>query len=175
MAVWSRIYNLKHLYVIGLGSNQRHPVLGSPRAIIAHAFAALEMPGIDVFAVSPIMDSRPIGPSARQYANAAAILSTDLEPDDILQQLQSIEHHFGRIRKGQNWRARTLDLDILLWSSGIWVSDNPPLSIPHSQLHFRSFVLAPAASIAANWRDPLSGYAIKHLVNRINRSKPLDR
>jgi 2-amino-4-hydroxy-6-hydroxymethyldihydropteridine diphosphokinase len=162
------------LYLIALGSNQRHPLLGTPASIIEHALGALEMPEIDVFARSPIIASRPIGPSARRYANAAAIISTRLKPDEVLQRLQHIEQHFGRIRSGQSWRARTLDLDLILWSGGIWINNNPALAIPHSQLHFRSFVLQPAAAIAADWRDPISGFAIKHLAKRLNRPKPLD-
>ncbi len=165
---------LEHLYLIGLGSNQRHTLIGSPARIIEQALIALEMPEIDVFARSSIISSRPIGPSARLYANAAAIIATSLNPDEILQQLQMIEQHFGRLRRGQNWRSRTLDLDILLWSGGIWCSDAPALAIPHPQLHLRNFVLEPAANIAGNWRDPVSGFAIKHLVKRLNRSKPLD-
>jgi 2-amino-4-hydroxy-6-hydroxymethyldihydropteridine diphosphokinase len=157
-----------------LGSNQRHSLLGAPASIIEHALGALEMPGIDVFARSPIIASRPIGPSTRRYANATAILSTALDPDALLDRLQEIEQHFGRSRSGQRWRSRTLDLDIILWSGGIWISDSPRLSIPHAHMRLRSFVLKPAANIAPDWRDPISGLAIKHLVNRLNRPKPLD-
>jgi 2-amino-4-hydroxy-6-hydroxymethyldihydropteridine diphosphokinase len=132
------------------------------------------MPSIDVFARSAIISSRPIGPSARRYANAAAIIASPFEPDEMLVQLQMIEQHFGRLRRGQNWRSRTLDLDILLWSGGIWCSDSPPLAIPHPHMHLRNFVLNPAASIAGNWRHPISGNTIKHLVKRINRAMPLD-
>ncbi len=165
---------LQHLYLIGLGSNQRHTLIGSPAKIIEQALVALEMPEIDVFARSANIGSRPIGPSARRYANAAAVIATSLNPDELLQQLQMIEQHFGRLRRGQNWRARTLDLDILLWSGGIWCSDSPPLAIPHPHMHLRNFVLEPAASIAGNWRDPVSGKSIKHLVKQLNRAKPLD-
>ncbi len=165
---------LEHLYLIGLGSNQRHTLIGTPAKIIEQALAALEMPEIDVFARSSIVSSRPIGPSKRLYANAAAIIASSLDPVEILRQLQAVEQHFGRLRRGQNWRSRTLDLDILLWSGGIWCSDAPALAIPHPHMHLRNFVLQPAANIASNWRDPVSGFAIKHLVKRINRSKPLD-
>ncbi len=169
-----RTFDLTQLYLVALGSNQRHSLLGAPASIIEQALTALEMPDIDVFARSSIISSRPIGPSIRRYANAAAILSTQLNPDSVLQQLKSIERYFGRSRLGQRWRSRTLDLDIVLWSGGIWISDDPQLSIPHAQMHFRNFVLQPAAQIAPNWSDPISGLAIKHLLNRLNRSKPLD-
>jgi 2-amino-4-hydroxy-6-hydroxymethyldihydropteridine diphosphokinase len=174
MGGWLRISKLQQLYLIGLGCNQRHAVIGSPRAVIAQAIVALEMDDIDVFAVAPVTDSKPIGPSLRQYANTAAIIASALSPPQMLTRLKGIEAHFGRRSGGQKWRSRVLDLDILVWSGGMWVSDNPPLAIPHAQLRKRSFVLGPANKIAPDLRDPVTGLCIKHLFRRLNRPKPLD-
>ena len=130
------------------------------------------MDDIDVFAHSAIVASAPIGPSQRQFANAAALISTPLSPPELLVRLHSIEHHFGRVRRGRAWQARTLDLDILLWSGGIWADDD--LAIPHAAMRIRHFVLMPAAMIAPDWRDPVTGLRICHLQSRNNRPKPLD-
>ena len=43
------------------------------------------------------------------------------------------------------WRARVLDLDIVLWSAGPWASER--LVIPHGEFRRRAFVLGPAAAI----------------------------
>ncbi|MFN0046590.1 MAG: 2-amino-4-hydroxy-6-hydroxymethyldihydropteridine diphosphokinase [Sphingorhabdus sp.] len=174
IAVWRRIYKLTHLYLIGLGSNQPHPLIGNPTQIIHHAIAALEMDDIDVFAESSVITSAPMGPSLRCYANAAAVLSTTLEPSELLMRLHDVESHFGRIRRGQRWGARTLDLDIILWSGGIWASTNPDLSIPHPAMRQRNFVLTPAAMIVPDWRDPLTGLSVRQLQSRFNRPKRLD-
>jgi 2-amino-4-hydroxy-6-hydroxymethyldihydropteridine diphosphokinase len=170
-----RIFDLSHLYLIGIGSNQPHPVIGTPNRIIPHAIAALEMDDIDVFAHSAIIQSSPMGPSSRRFANAAAIVATELDPPALLARLHEIESHFGRVRRGQSWRARVLDLDILLWSGGMWADSNPALFIPHPGLRSRGFVLTPAAMIAPDWRDPVSGHNIRHLQSRFNRPKALDR
>jgi 2-amino-4-hydroxy-6-hydroxymethyldihydropteridine diphosphokinase len=172
--VWPRIFDLEHFYLIALGSNQRHATLGAPQCIIEQAFVALEMGDIDVFATSRIIRSAPVGPSHRQYANAAVIIASDLSPPALLTRLKSIEAHFGRRVKGQRWRARALDLDIILWSGGIWSGDRPALSIPHPHMGHRHFVLGPASEIAANWRDPLSGFTIKHHFHRLMHPNPLD-
>jgi 2-amino-4-hydroxy-6-hydroxymethyldihydropteridine diphosphokinase len=164
-----------HLYLIALGSNQRLPLFGGPERVLEQAVAALETADVDVFAVSPTMRSAAIGPSRRCYANAAAIVSTSLAPPELLAMLQSVEAHFGRRRRGQHWQARTLDLDILLWSGGIWSSDGPALAIPHYAMRERGFVLGPAQAIAPDWRDPLSNLTIRQLFHRFNRSKQLDR
>ncbi len=174
MADLSRIFKLSHLYLIGLGSNQPHSLIGKPAKVIKQAIAALEMADIDVFAHSVVIGSAPVGPSQRRYANAAAIVSTDLHPPALLLRLLEIEAHFGRIRRGQQWQARVLDLDILLWSGGIWADTNPELAIPHPALRIRGFVLTPAAMIAPDWRDPVTGLTIRQLQSRFNRPKPLD-
>jgi 2-amino-4-hydroxy-6-hydroxymethyldihydropteridine diphosphokinase len=167
--------NTKHLYLIALGSNQRHELAGSPQNMLEQAIEALEMPDIDVFAQSSIIQSAAIGASRRRYANAVAVISCDLDPPTLLRRLQSIETHFGRRRIGQRWRARTLDLDILLWSGGVWSGERPALAIPHAAMRERNFVLGPATEIAPDWRDPLSGLTIRQLFHRLNRPKPLDR
>ena len=158
--------------MIALGSNLRHGLIGAPRRILAEAIDALEMPDIDVYAHSPIICSAPVGPSQRTYANAAAIVASNLEPPALLARLHEIEAHFGRDRRGQRWRSRVLDLDIVLWSGGIWADD--ALSIPHRAMRIRGFVLTPAAMIAPDWRDPVSSMTIRQLQSRLTRPKPLD-
>jgi 2-amino-4-hydroxy-6-hydroxymethyldihydropteridine diphosphokinase len=133
------------------------------------------MADIDVFAQSRIIESAPLGPSRRRYANAAVLIATALEPGDLLERLHDIERHFGRDRSGQRWRARPLDLDIILWSGGLWESAAPDLAIPHPAFRNRAFVLAPAAEIAPALRDPISGLTLRQLFHRLNRPKPLDR
>ncbi len=165
----------ENLYLIALGSNRRHAAIGSPAKIIEHAVAALEMPGISVFAQSPSIASRPVGPSQRNFANAAVIIASSLGPDQVLRHLKQIETHFGRCLRGQPWRDRVLDLDIILWSGGIWSSDKPALAIPHESWKNRHFVLYPAAQIAPDWRDPISGLSVAQLLNRFNRSKRVDQ
>lgn len=174
MADWSRIHKLSYLYLVGLGSNQPHPLIGKPAKIIEQAIAALEMDDIDVFAQSAVISSLPLGPSQRRYANAAAIVATKLPPPALLLRLHEIEAHFGRVRRGQPWRARILDLDIILWSGGIWADTDPELAIPHPAMRERSFVLTPAAMIAPDWRDPVTSLTLRQLQSRFNRPKPLD-
>ena len=149
----------------------RVPGVGAPRRVIAAALAALEAEGLVVEAVSPVMDSAPIGPSARRYANAAAVIVSDLAPRELLERLQCIERAFGRRRHGRKWRARPLDLDIVLWSGGAW--SNPSLTIPHREFRHRAFVLGPGAVIAPSWRDPVTGFTLRHLAARLTRPRPV--
>ncbi len=166
---------LDHLYLVALGSNQRHNLLGKPADILEHAIAALEMEDLDVFAQSKIISSRPIGPSQRNFANGAVLLSTMLNPAELLARLQHVERHFGRRSRGQRWRERVLDLDIILWTGGVWTSDAPALAIPHPSWQSRGFVLQPAAEIAPQLRDPITGLTVMQLLYQFNRAKRVDR
>ena len=153
-----------HRYIVALGSNMRLSGVGGPRAVLAAAIEALADRELDVLAVSPIIDSEPVGPSQRRYANAALLVASPHSPPDMLALLQAVERDFGRKRRGQRWRARTLDLDIVLWSGGIWVA--PGLAIPHPAFRQRPFVLQPIAHIAPRWRDPLTGLTLRQLAAR---------
>ncbi|WP_315762348.1 2-amino-4-hydroxy-6-hydroxymethyldihydropteridine diphosphokinase [Sphingomonas sp. Y38-1Y] len=154
-------------YLIALGSN-RPGRAGDPRAVLRAASARL--PG-RLAALSPIIASAPIGPSIRRYANAAALIESDLAPPAMLAALKAIERAAGR-RRGRRWGARVLDLDIVLWSRGRWHSRN--LTIPHVAFRTRDFVLTPATAIAPGWRDPVTGITLRQLRARLARPRPVD-
>ena len=161
-------------YLIALGSNQRHQRHGSPPQVLAAALAALaQEEGLTVEAVSPFITSAPVGPSRRRYANGAARITTPLAPPALLALLQTIETRFGRVRRGQRWGARTLDLDIVLWSGGVWHSKS--LEIPHPRFRTRAFVLTPAVKVAPQWRDPLGTCTIRHLHARLTQPRAVRR
>lgn len=162
----------RHRYLVALGSNMRHPRHGGPRRVLAAALATLEG-RFDLLAASPVIDSAPLGPSNRRYANAAALVETALEPGAMLDALQAIEQRLGRRRRGSRWRARVLDLDLVLWSGGAW--HDARLTVPHSEFRHRGFVLAPAAAIAPDWRDPVTGRTLRQLHARLTRPQPLPR
>ncbi len=160
-------------YLIALGSNQRHPRHGPPPQVLRAALAAMAGAGLVVEAISPIIASAPIGPSRRRYANAAARIATPLDPPALLALLQSLETRFGRVRRGQRWGARTLDLDIVLWSGGPWHCKT--LTVPHPCFRTRPFVLGPAATVTPDWRDPSGTCTIRHLHARLTRPRPTPR
>jgi len=149
-------------YVIALGSNRRGRH-GAPRAELAAALRELG-PAI----VSPILTTPPLGPSKRRFANAVAILDSDLDPPALLHRLKEIERSHGR-RRGRRWDARVIDLDIILWSGGPWATKR--LTIPHPLFRERTFVLDPLAAIAPDWRDPISGRTIRQLHARLHRPR----
>lgn len=157
-------------YLIALGSNIRHHRHGNPRRVLYAAIEALRHAGLEVKAVSPVIETAPLGSSRRRYVNAIALVNTGCDPDEVLDKLGDIERRFGRKPGGSAWRARVLDLDIVLWSGGPWTSEH--LVIPHPAFRERSFVLGPAVRVAGFWRDPLTGLSVKHLLARLTKPRP---
>jgi len=151
----------------------RHPMDGGPRQVLATAIEVLEELGLRFSAISPVVDSAPVGPSLRRYANAVAVIETQNDPEELLDILAATERVFGRRRRGQEWRARVLDLDIVLWNGGIWATEH--LVVPHPLFRERAFVLGPAAAIAPQWRDPVTGLTVAQLKARLTRPRPLPR
>ncbi|MEO1490457.1 MAG: 2-amino-4-hydroxy-6-hydroxymethyldihydropteridine diphosphokinase [Pseudomonadota bacterium] len=163
---------MSELYLIALGSNVRVPGLGLPRVVLEAAFEALDSGPARLIASSSTIETAPIGPSLRRYANAAAVIETPLRPPSLLAHLKRIEDAFGRgraQRRGARWRARSLDLDIILWSGGVWHS--PELAIPHRLFRERDFVVRPAKEIAPHWRDEISALSLAQLAARLNRAR----
>ena len=167
----------RQIYLIALGSNRRSRS-GSPRTLI-RCFGSLgetawltqitEAPKARVVAMSRIIETPPLGHGLRRYANAVALIETDLDPPALLAQLKAIERAHGR-RPGRRWGDRVLDLDIIGWSGGIWAS--PGLAIPHPAFRTRRFVLAPLVEIAPDWRDPVTHLSARQLLARLDRRRP---
>ena len=164
---------MRQRYLIALGSNKRHHRHGRPARVLDAALAALADAGLVIEAAAPVLTSAPLGPSLRRYANGAALVVSELMPDELLHALKQIERQFGRRSGGQRWTSRVLDLDLVLWSGGAWSS--PGLTIPHAAFRERDFVLAPAAALAPQWRDPLSGLSLRQLKARLTRPRPVPR
>jgi 2-amino-4-hydroxy-6-hydroxymethyldihydropteridine diphosphokinase len=121
-----------------------------------------------LFDASPIILNAAHGGAGRDFANAVALVESNLEPLDMLTALKAIEREFGR-RRGKRWGPRVLDLDIVLWSGGRFRSRS--LAVPHRELDRRSFVLGPLAAIAPNWRVR-GALTARHLAERLARRRP---
>lgn len=150
-------------YLIALGSNQRHHLYGRPREVVSAAMEELSALGT-VSARSPIISTAPLGPARRRFANAACVIESEYDPPSLLAGLKRLERDLGR-RSGRRWGDRVLDCDIVLWTGGQFASR--ALTIPHREFARRAFVLSPAARIAPDWRDPVSGLTLRQLAARV--------
>lgn len=157
---------MPHLYAIAIGSNRPHGRHGRPTGVVQAAMAELDRE-FALFDVSPLLLNPASGGAGRDFANAVALVESQLAPPAMLAALKEMERAFGR-RPGRRWGPRVLDLDILTWDGGRW-SDRR-LTIPHPALERRAFMLLPLAAIAPRWR--LRGaLTARHLAARLGKRR----
>ena len=102
--------------------------------------------------------------SQEDYINAIACLTTQLQPMELLLELQAIEYAFYRQRSDElKWAPRTMDLDIILF--GNMRQDDSHLCIPHAEMHNRLFVLLPLLEVAGDLYIPGLG-SISYLIKQ---------
>jgi 2-amino-4-hydroxy-6-hydroxymethyldihydropteridine diphosphokinase len=158
-----------HLYALALGSNRPLSARRTPARLLDEAVALIAGTGAKIIAVSPTIETPPMGPSRRMFANAALVVETALVPDTLLETLQGIERTLGR-RRFKRWGPRSIDIDIILWSGGTW--NSPSLHIPHPAWRTRDFVLRPLLRAARGWRDPRSGLTVRQVSARLAKARP---
>jgi 2-amino-4-hydroxy-6-hydroxymethyldihydropteridine diphosphokinase len=131
--------------LIGLGGN-----LGEVRERLDAAIAALDaLPGVAVVARSRFYRTPPWGHVEQpDFVNAAIAVDTSLPALALLDALLATERAFGRVRDGERWGPRTIDLDLLAYGDD--VIDDERLTVPHPRIAERAFVLLPLADIAAD-------------------------
>ena len=104
---------------------------------------------------SPIYETQSWGYNDNDYLNMAIEVQTTLSPSDLLKTINKIEADLGRVRSGNGYEARTIDIDILFYDNE--TIDLPLLTIPHPKIALRRFVLQPMADIAPDFVHPTMG------------------
>jgi len=140
---------------VGLGGN-----VGDAAATLRAAFAELgALPRTRLLRASRLYRTPAWGLEDQpDFANAAAMLETELSAQELLAHLLAIERVHGRERDAdRRWSPRTLDLDLLLYGDA--ALDEPGLHLPHPRLHERAFALVPLVEIAPEATIPGVGRA----------------
>lgn len=121
---------------IGIGSNVE-PEKNIPLALKALG-ARAAITGISMFYVTPPVGSGDNPP----FYNGAARIRTDIPPKDLkFEVLRKIEDELGRVRTGDRYAPRTIDLDLVLYDNV--VMREPGLVLPDPDVVTRVFLAAP--------------------------------
>lgn len=98
--------------------------------------------------VSTVYCSEPDGPIDQpMFFNAVAEIVTELAASELkFGVLRKIEDELGRIRTGDKYAPRTVDLDIIVYGDEIARSEE--LEIPDPQIESRAFLSVPLCELA---------------------------
>jgi 2-amino-4-hydroxy-6-hydroxymethyldihydropteridine diphosphokinase len=146
-----------HKVIIALGTN-----LGDKELNLKNAIHLIKSKVGDVSKVSSIFKNSAVGfESENEFFNACLICETELNPEQVLTELQEIEKILGRIKTKESYEDRVIDLDIIFYEDLIIKSKK--LQIPHPNYHERDFVLVPMLELS-DFKDPRTAINISQLV-----------
>ncbi len=140
---------------LGIGSN-----LGNREANLAQARTSIES-FAQIEAVSPVYETDAWGYEEQPaFLNQVVHIKISLSPQALLKRIKRIEKDLGR-KKSFRWGPRLIDIDILFFSNH--VIESASLTIPHKELHKRTFVLVPLADIAPDFVHPVFNQTVSAL------------
>ena len=146
-----------HQVFIALGSN-----MGDKKKYLDDAVEALdELEGCRIVTVADYIETEPYGGVEQDdFLNSVLLMDTRLEPGVLLEKLHEIEAAADR-KRTIRWGPRTLDLDIIFYDD--MLLHTPTLTLPHPEMHKRSFVLDPLVQIAPWAWHPAIGKTVREL------------
>lgn len=103
--------------------------------------------------VSSVYESQAVGFEGDNFLNLVVSFETETEPVAIDEQLKHIEQQAGRERGEEQFVARSLDLDLLVYNDLVII--NNKLSLPRDEILKYAFVLLPLAEIAPQRKHPV--------------------
>ncbi len=104
--------------------------------------------------VSSVYKTKSWGFKSDDFFNICIEVSTNLNPENLLDRVLQIEKELGRIREASDdYKARIIDIDVLLFDDDIIFYND--LKVPHPRMLERKFVLVPLTEIAPNVKHPI--------------------
>lgn len=138
---------------LGLGTN-----CGDRRQFLTTAIEKLETGGFQIKQVSPLVESPALLKEdakpqwSQPFLNLVLEGETDLSPHELLALAKKIEQSMGRDLQAPRWSPRNIDIDLLLWDEQ--KISTAELTIPHPEMHKRTFVMTPLMHVAPHLQLP---------------------
>ena len=133
--------------VLSLGGNK-----GDREKLLFRAVEGLN-DHFQLLKVSKIYETSAWGGIAKgDFLNQLAVISTQKQPEEVLEIIQEIELDLGRTRE-EPWGDRTMDIDILYY--GNLMIDSERLKVPHPYIPQRRFILVPLNELLPEKKHPI--------------------
>jgi len=151
---------------LALGSN-----LGHKEANLKLALLLLQNAGLQLERVSRMYESPPWGVEEQPaFVNLVCRVSSPLLPMAIVERAFDIERKMGRVRR-HKWGPREIDIDLLTYGDTVMATET--LTLPHTHLQDRAFVLVPWAEIAPGFVVVQHQKTVAELLADLRQRHPL--
>tara|TARA_B100000686_G_C16756286_1_gene955705 strand:- start:791 stop:1318 length:528 start_codon:yes stop_codon:yes gene_type:complete len=157
--------NQANIAYLSLGSN-----LGKKKKNLELAKALLNSTGVKIICASSYYKTKSWpNKNFPDYLNAVILINTNNDLIELFKKIKTIEKKVGRTKSPKNY-PRICDIDIIDFN-GFCLStsykDNE-ITIPHKNMHNRSFVLLPLYEIDKNWIHPKYKKNIVNLLHKLS-------
>ena len=139
-----------------IGSNK-----GNRSQLINEAIDKIDISIGRVELKSSIYETQSWGFKSNHFYNICLLIESSLSVESIFNKILKIEKDMGRLKSGNKYSDRCIDIDILFVEDIIVNSKN--LIIPHPRLHLRKFVLTPMLDLTPDLIHPILNKSIKQL------------
>jgi len=143
---------MAQIYIsVGTNTNRDH-YLRMAVLELRQQFGALQL--------SSVYESEAVGFRGEPFYNMVIGASTELAIADCVAMFKAIEDRHGRVRDGEKFCGRTLDLDLLTYDQCVC---QQPVELPRAEITENAFVLWPLAEIAPTELHPTTGQTYTEL------------
>ena len=139
-----------------IGSNK-----GNRSGLINEAIDKIDIAIGRVELKSNIYETKSWGFNSNNFYNICLLIESSISPDLILNKILIIEKEMGRLKTGDQYNDRCVDIDILFVDDIIVNSKN--LIIPHPRIQLRKFVLTPMLDLMPDLIHPILKKSIRQL------------
>jgi len=146
---------------LGVGSN-----IDAQQNIDAAKLAIAERyPGAQF---SRTFESEAVGFKGDNFLNLVAEIETTLSLEILIDDIKVLEDNLGRVRGGEKFSSRTIDIDILLFDDRICQA---PIVLPREEILENAYVLWPLSELRPGLKVPGSDQTYLQMWQGFNQSK----
>jgi 2-amino-4-hydroxy-6-hydroxymethyldihydropteridine diphosphokinase len=114
--------------------------------------------------ISTVWETPPVGGEGPNFLNAVVLINTAMDAGRLKDQvLRPLEVQLGRVRNGDKYAPRTIDVDIIAWDSNI-------LDI---NVWNYAYLAVPLSEVLPYQQHPETGEYLEQVAHRLAQSSPI--